>query len=191
MSIEINTAVTPQGGFQWRDESGFEVVATNYNVFLSKIKARKLVTGSYVGGDWIDEIAAYVCAHQPVTCKDTGRHEQTPGQLLQNAEHFGHTLVRWVEGGGGFVPQEEAERRAKICSTCEKNKPMGGFCGGCAQIVSWIAKIATGKKTSVDHLLSTCQTCGCACATAVHFPLEAQHDDRFKPSDFAPGCWKA
>lgn len=58
---------------------------------------------------------------------------------------------------GNFVSQEEAERRAKICSMCHFNTNVGG-CGVCHQLANLIAP---GKTTSQDANLKSCAVCGC------------------------------
>lgn len=65
---------------------------------------------------------------------------------------------------GNIVEQQEAERRAEICSRCPKNQPEKfNWCMGCAAktVAASIAKRTLDVKTSYDAQLKTCHVCHC------------------------------
>jgi len=103
-------------------------------------------------------------------------------------------IVRWVRAmyqfaiNGKFelVPQEEAERRAKICAACPHQIPTSG-CWGCKGIAGMLPKIAGARTTSYDPQLKACGVCGCYSAIAVHLPVETQGGEDLKFPEF---CWK-
>jgi hypothetical protein len=103
-------------------------------------------------------------------------------------------IVRWVRAmyqfatNGKFelVPQEEAERRAKICAACPHQIATSG-CWGCKGIAGMLPAIAGARKTSYDMQLKACGVCGCYNAVSVHLPVEVQGGDNLEFPDF---CWK-
>lgn len=103
-------------------------------------------------------------------------------------------IVRWVRAmyqfavNGKFelVPQEEAERRAKICAACPHQIATSG-CWGCKGIAGMLPHIAGARKTSYDLQLKACGVCGCYSAIAVHLPLNVQGGEEL---EFPEWCWK-
>ena len=104
-------------------------------------------------------------------------------------------IVRWVKAmyqfaiNGKFelVPQEEAERRAKICAACPHQIATSG-CWGCKGIAGMLPHIAGAKTTSYDPQLKACGICGCYNAVSVHLPVEVQGGENLEFPDF---CWKS
>jgi hypothetical protein len=98
---------------------------------------------------------------------------------------FLKSMASWVASGGGFVSQEEAERRASICCQCPLNQEMEG-CFGCSGAAALMETI-TDRTTSKDGQLKNCRACGCVSKVAVHFPLSAVDTSVEYPAH----CWKA
>jgi len=104
-------------------------------------------------------------------------------------------IVRWVramyqfatKGKFELVPQEEAERRAKICAACPHQINTSG-CWGCKGIAGMLPHIAGARKTSYDMQLKACGICGCYNAVSVHLPVEVQGGEDLEFPDF---CWKS
>ena len=104
-------------------------------------------------------------------------------------------IVRWVramyqfatKGKFELVPQEEAERRAKICAACPHQINTSG-CWGCKGIAGMLPHIAGARKTSHDLQLKACGICGCYNAVSVHLPVEVQGGENLEFPDF---CWKS
>lgn len=119
-------------------------------------------------------------------CVPCSRIKQTLG--------FGE-IVRWVRAmysfavnqGFQLVPQEEAERRAKICAACPYQINTSG-CWGCKGIAGMLPQIAGAKTTSYDNQLKACGVCGCYNAVAVHLPIDVQSSEKLEFPDF---CWKS
>lgn len=191
MNPPFETATTPHNGWNWQDGEGFKVHGDNFNVFMDKIYDRKLATGAFVGAHWQHEVYDYLCANQGIPCRSADNPpERTLETKVQDMRQFGHVVLRWIESGGQFVPQEEAERRATICAQCPKNVSVGGLCAACGRLIPFLSGLATGRRTSKDSLLTQCEVCSCFLQTAVHVPLNAQKDERFGKGDFPDPCWK-
>jgi hypothetical protein len=96
------------------------------------------------------------------------------------------TFARWIAGGAKYVQQNEAERRAVICSRCYLNVNVQG-CSGCAQLVK---EVVGDKKTKHDGSLRSCAVCKCFLKAKVHFPIETLDTQSEKVQSMYPGfCW--
>ena len=91
---------------------------------------------------------------------------------------------------GGFVPQEEADRRARICASCPMNVHVGG-CSACKAVKYVVGDIAK-KTTQYDSKLRNCAICKCHIPSLVHVRMEvlATSDNAEKQEQFPPHCWK-
>lgn len=185
-----NFVISPSGGYIWKDATlTSPIVENSPTVFLSKVYNRLVATGGFVGTGWEDKVWEQTCLNNPaMACREKGKPERHT--TWQDVEQFGHTVSRFVEGGGVPVPQEEAERRATICASCPKNKPLTGVCASCGKFAAWLLGIAVKWETTRDNDLFACGVCGCHLRLSVHVPLEAQQDERFNAEDFPLSCWK-
>lgn len=87
------------------------------------------------------------------------------------------TIKEWDIEGGTLVPQDEAERRARICVTCEKNAPgdlTSWFTEPAAQLIKRKLEARNNLKiyTSHDDQLGVCTACACPLKLKCHTPLE-------------------
>jgi len=88
-----------------------------------------------------------------------------------------------------FVPQEEADRRAKICGSCYYNVHAEG-CSGCAKIASLITGPVANRHTKYDSMLKVCAVCRCNVVAKVHFPLDQIPTDDRQQTLFPDFCWQ-
>lgn len=95
-------------------------------------------------------------------------------------------FTRWTIGGRKTVPQEEAERRAEICSRCYLNVNVQG-CSACQQAV---AAIVGDRVTKADHALRSCAVCKCFLRAKVHFPKDLLDTESNAVQEQYPEfCW--
>lgn len=89
---------------------------------------------------------------------------------------------------GNYVSQEEAERRAEICSRCFLNVPLHG-CGTCHALAS---VIAGDRTTKLDSKLNSCAVCGCVNKAQVHIHLDSMpsHANSERQMQFPSFCWQ-
>lgn len=184
----VNTSTTPNKGFVWRDNTGFEVRSNNFNVALDKIKDRLISRGLYVGAGWQDQVIHDMCLQTNGNCED----KTVPVREVswQDFENFGLVAKRHIDNGGKVVSKEEAERRAAICVNCPKNAPLKGVCNFCAGLMTWAVRLAGNLNTSKDEDLHQCQICSCQLRLAVHIPLDVMLGERFDASNYPNFCWK-
>lgn len=94
---------------------------------------------------------------------------------------------------GNAVSQEEANRRARICSGCYMRvQPQG--CGTCVKIAQLITGELAQKKTLYDSNLvnKACAVCRCPTQSIVHFPLDILEkvDNDAQQEAFPMFCWR-
>lgn len=97
---------------------------------------------------------------------------------------FAYALKSLVMNGLKPVNQNDADRRALICSQCPANKSVES-CSSCLATVKLISKSLIGtRNTRYDRKLKHCGVCGCDLKMKVHFPLN--QDDK---NDYPSNCW--
>lgn len=112
----------------------------------------------------------------------------TLGDLRDGMKAFASLMA----GGFQFVSQEEADRRAYICSSdVQFNKNVIG-CGTCHKIAGMVVGDVAKRKTKYDDKLKACMICGCVNAVQVHFPMSALDttDTPEKQAAYPSFCWK-
>lgn len=155
---------------------------------VQKCESMLLSRGIKPPADFVSQIENNLCNRLP------GDSNCVP--CSGEKQHLGFKdVVRWVRAMYSFavqskfelVPQEEAERRAKICAACHRQISTSG-CWGCKGIAGLLPHIAGARKTSYDNQLKACGVCGCYNAVSVHIPLDAiDNEDHL---DFPDFCWK-
>lgn len=168
---------SPYGGmYHWRDPiTGVEVKGTTGDMLYQNAVAERLANGVPMGLEFWDSVMADVCRDYPTECSNVD-----PTQIRKRGWSMGDivrgTLVMMNHklNGSQLVSQEEANRRAQICSTCPHaaffTKPCTGLCRELSNLLG-----STGNKsTPYDNDLRACNICGCWTKVAVWFPLETQ-----------------
>lgn len=206
MPIEFEIAnknVTPPQGWSYtQPESGATFKSHDYRSWTRDILSHRKANGYPVGDEWEEELISDACkqnSHWNTVCKRVGVHQGSGTKKLgfKHAMAFLKTLRAFVEQGGLYVEQEEADRRAEICSRCPKNKPVGFSCGACAAGLLGLLRWLLGKRTVfAASEIENCSVCLCDLKAAVWFPVEAQKAgltepqiEEFKKLDSF--CWKA
>jgi len=96
------------------------------------------------------------------------------------------TFAAWMVQGCQHVHQEEANRRALICSRCYLNVSISG-CSGCQALVKEVLHTGT---TKYDFALRGCGVCKCVLRAKVHFPQEILDRENARVQDQYPSfCW--
>jgi hypothetical protein len=96
------------------------------------------------------------------------------------------TFARWITEGRPYVAQQEADRRALICSRCYLNVNVQG-CAGCQKAV---VEVTGNRKTKHDQSLRSCAVCKCFLRAKVHFPVHTLDTQSEKVQSMYPGfCW--
>jgi len=129
----------------------------------------------------------HACAQFPENCQELDPNAERKVSLWMLAKKFFTAVISAATTG--LVSQEEAERRASICSVCPHNKPQElNFCSGChtAKFVRDAAEALSTRHTSFDNQLDTCELCSCSLKLKVFVPKEGMED---KNIQWHPVCW--
>lgn len=129
----------------------------------------------------------YLCERLPQNCVEMNPARERIVSLWQLARRF----YRAVKSAAinGLVSQEEAERRAVICSTCPNNRGIEiATCQGCytARFVTEAATALSTKHTSLDGQLDTCSLCQCRLSLKIFVPVSGMQE---KGIEWPSHCW--
>lgn len=187
----------PPDGLRYVHETGYVSTAIDSYNWFANIQAHRVANN--LPEISLEQAEAQLCETLP------------PGWCThslpeQRSRPWVNTRLRWrdiVEGTkayialmvSGFqtVSQEEADRRAAICSGCFlKITPQG--CGSCVKLSRIIVMDIAGKKTQHDSFIANqaCGACACPLQPIVHFPLALleRADNDAKQTAFTSFCWR-
>jgi hypothetical protein len=199
----LDRSTPPPGGWKYvQPESGRIFKHYARDAFFAEIRDHRLSQGYPIEPDWQERIEDQLCREHPEwgrqICGRTERYGERRPISLAAMQSFINVMATWItgilRGREVFVPQAEADRRARICLTCEFNMSIPGSCGACADRIARAITIIGSRKTEYDAALGACALCSCVLRVAVHVPLEAQHaglskelKEDFRKVDY---CWK-
>ncbi len=152
-----------------------------------------------IGLGFADEVEAQVCQNQPEMCADTDPTIPKARNLgLSDIMHGMAVMASWKLAGSPLVPQQEANRRAEICSKCRMNVVFSRPCGTmCGQLKNAVHALVGKVATPFDNELKSCSIC--ACFTSAHVWLPLTYLDKGLTDDMRAqflvakekwGCWK-
>jgi len=191
----LNNQTTPPGGFYYKQsESGFEFRHIVFGEIVKRVREHRAANGYDLSLGWADRVEDEMCASMPPgVCHHV---EETPPDgprsiKLADALNFLKSMAYWVTHGTGFVEQEEADRRARICVDGPFNQPSVG-CTPCTKFVERIAAVVGDRATPYDVGLKGCSVCGCENKSQVWFPLDALQKSMTPElnAKFGDWCWK-
>lgn len=180
----------PPNGYRYVfPDTGHVVHAWTYVDWIDAAKAHLVVNNLPVSATLEQEMQHQLCLTLPPGfCMYDDDNRPRPnvnldwGDVMDALKVFG----AWVKEGCKYVPQQEAERRAVICSRCYLNVHVGG-CSACQKAV---AEVVGEKHTKVDSMLKSCAVCKCVLRAKVHFPLKALDRENSGVQQMYPKhCW--
>lgn len=180
----------PPDGFRYVDpEDGFVAHAWTYNDWVP-IEAHHLAVNNRPIPDNLGLLMQdQMCKTLPPGwCNYDDPNRPRPSVSLGWGDVLGGIAVfaRWISGGAKYVDQEEADRRAQICSRCYLNVNVDG-CGACHAAV---AEVTKDRKTKYDFTLRACAACKCLLKAKVHFPIETLDTENLSVQELYPDfCW--
>jgi hypothetical protein len=174
------TDCVPPGGFR------FVVPETGYRIenkhtkeeLMEAVRAHYAANGIMVPSNWRELVIDQLCQRLPAGWCNYDDGSEASGvtpvlsfeNILKGITSLSSLAVNAAKGEEVFVSQDEAERRAEICSRCHFNMNasfcMG--CGGARVILDMVGKVKGERTTSMDHMLQNCGVCGCRNDAIVH-----------------------
>lgn len=184
--------ITPPDWFRYRhSETGYVSRRMEYDNWIDDINAHRKANN-------LTPITPAQASHQccqtidPEWCirekEDNQSYVVTRfgwNDFVGGMQAFGKLML----GGFKFVSQEEANRRARICSTCFFNTTPEG-CGSCKRLAELITGDVAKKETPYDASLQACAVCHCANKSKVWFRLEDIPPTDDQQAKFPSFCWQ-
>jgi len=148
-----DTNVVPPGGFRFKTDTGVLLSSANLSSLVGDVCDYRKANGFAQSPDTRGEIEQQICeGMDPHTrgfnCND--RDFPTPLSAIgwRQVASFVKVLATMIVKHPAFVPQEEAERRAEICSLCPYNAPLSG-CGVCKAGIEEAMGFLGGRHTKL------------------------------------------
>lgn len=163
----------------------------NWFDWRSEIMAHRKANNLDIPANMMDLAEDQLCAQlDPWHCEHTeGRTNVSTrfnfGDVVNGMKSLGKMMLGLVD----FVPQAEADRRAKICAGCFYNVNADG-CVSCKRVAELIKGEVAKKQTIWDASLKVCAVCRCANAAKVWFPLSEIPTDETEQAAFPDFCWQ-
>lgn len=163
------------------------IVSCTFKTLIVAVKAHLKANDVPISPDLERNINEFACSEHPTMCIEVDPDAERKISLYYLAKRFFTAVISAATNG--LVSQEEAERRAKICSQCPNNKPMEAqLCSGCwsAKFVGEAAEALSSKSTPYDNQLDTCSLCQCRLKMKIFVKKEAMQEKDIQWPDF---CW--
>jgi hypothetical protein len=188
--MKINhSAPTPPGKWRWRDpETGKAFFAFDASGVVRSVMSFLKNNGRPATEEEVEDQICQQAGLGPPYCRGS-KTVKIAGVTLETVGRFFDTVKNWMASGMRMAPMEQVEARAKVCSTCPRNLPMGG-CVDCipelatVKAQDWV--VPEDRRPELQPRLHNCQQCGCRLALKVQFATEAYKDDT---AEYPEWCW--
>jgi hypothetical protein len=176
----INKDSCPPGRFRYTvPETGYRIdMELSLDGLLERVQRHYQDNNIPLPDDWRDRVEDQLCRQLPSGwCQYS---DGTPGKgfvpnlsaekILKGIKSLYGMISNAVKGEEVFVSQDEANKRAEICSRCFYNMN-ANFCAGCGigQTITKAVGMVKGKRTTPsDYELKSCGICGCRNDAIVH-----------------------
>jgi hypothetical protein len=185
----------PPGGYRYTvPETGHLVHSWGVDSWVDQCKRHLASNNIPVSIDLQQQMEAQFCEILPPGwCEhdDPNRPRVSTDLYWSDVERGSAAFLDWATSGRETVPQEEANRRAKICAGCYMNSNASGCGKSCRELLRRVFGLFTGRETPYDAILKNCSVCKCVIAAKVHFPLTVieAHDNPEFQRMFPIHCW--
>lgn len=166
MRLEERSLGPPGGWGYTQKESGVAFRAITFGQLLEMVGKHRRGNKYDTSPGWEERFEEEFCQQNQLVgtqwCPDREAEARAPRLIgLADVRRFLNSALSMVQAGGDmFVSQEEAERRAAICSECPNNAAIGG-CVGCNGVRALVSKVRGSRTTAQDSRLRQCTVCGC------------------------------
>lgn len=184
-------------GRDWRayiEQTGATLVAPSRSALIPKISAHLRANNLPPMVNPEDDADNYICAAMGSDQRARRCKIVPEGPVPERVSSGISDMLAFVDfvrvNGFTFVSQEEAERRAAICSACPYLAPVGG-CGACdmaRRLLENTTALIGGKTTSFDAQLGkkACAVCGCSSKVKVHLNIKSG----YRSAEYPQWCWQ-
>ena len=154
-----NFNLFPPGGYAFKDpESGITFTGGNWPQVLESLRAYR-ETNRLPPGNPEREVYDQFCLEFPHYC-ESGKQARMFARMAVSMEGFVSAMQAWIAQAFtwvnarkvGYVSREEAERRARICRTCPRQRAWSVGCAGCERNIRSVIKHILGRRKAPDEL---------------------------------------
>lgn len=180
---------TPPGKWRWKDpETG-----TTFRAFDAAGVVRSVMQFLKNNGKPAteEEVEDQICRQMglgPPYCRGSTA-VKTGSTTFESLKRFYDTARNWLSSGLALAPMEQVNARAKVCSTCPRNQPVGG-CVDCIPELATIKAqdiiVPEDRRPALMGWIHNCQQCGCRLSLKVQLAPEAFKDDK---AEYPEWCW--
>lgn len=185
----IKKTVCPPDGFRYVFPSdGYVSHSWTYDAWvedaLRHLQGNNIPPPPELAADMEDQLCRTLgpgwCLHD-----DPNRPRVSPNLGWNDVATGLKTFAKWIASGCSYVSQQEANRRALICSRCYFNTNVEG-CAGCHEAVQEVTK---SRSTKYDFALKACSVCKCLLKAKVHFPISTLDTTGTNQQLYPDFCW--
>lgn len=181
---------SPYGWFYAVEETKTCFINYGWRELVRDVNKHLKGNGIHVPADLNLEMMAEFCrVTSSPSCAESDPDASERQRYMTMASRF----LRAVEDAvmNGLVQQDEADRRAEICSRCPHNvKEKFRWCVGCAaqSAAAKLAKFALNKSTPHDGQINSCDVCFCNLPLKVWVRREGMDYPELR-KDWWEECW--
>jgi hypothetical protein len=179
----------PPDGFRYIfPEDGWVCHAWTYNDWIAFAKAHLVANSLPVPDDLEASMQNQLCQTLPpgwCDYDDPNRPRVSTSIDWNDLQTGLTTFAKWVQSGFQTVSQDEADRRALICSRCYLNVNVQG-CAACGKAVETVTR---NKKSKYDFALRSCAVCKCFLRAKIHFPISTLDTQSTNQQLYPSSCW--
>ena len=172
-------------------ETGYVSSSPVYNEVVQDYLKHRKANGLPIPENYEQEIQNQLCSVLPPGFCTDGAALGNPITLtIGDVRDAMKIFAKWALRGFKPVPQEEANRRADICSRCYRRSSVPG-CAACARLYALLEGIFAKLTTPFDAQLDICGVCKCVGKAQVHVPLDIldEKDSPEKQAAYPEHCW--
>ena len=171
----LNLKIQVAGKITTIEEDGVSISAGSFESLMSKVNHHRLEEGGDLSPGWQHRLGTKVVEDNPKATAHCSVPESSANYRVKmsggDIANFIFSMKRWAMTGGAVVDDDEAERRASICSVCPHNSELTIGCSSCMQILPKIMGMIKGRTTSYHDQLESCDRCSCALKAKVWLPM--------------------
>ncbi len=186
---EINPNLYPPDGYIFIDRNGFRHRGDSWRDLSRRVQQYREINRFPVGDVW-SEIMSQSCERNPNFC-----HEVThvPPPAPRESLSFNQRVIEWFVKLVALVrlnrlprvDDQEASRRARICSQCPHQQDFYRGCTNCLRIIETSRKVILNGATSLHPGLKPCSVLGEDCSISVHI-----QQPRIVSEALPHHCWR-
>jgi hypothetical protein len=188
--LKFNSKHVPPDGFRYVfPEDGFIAHAWDPYTWLQVARDHLRVNNMPEPPNLQDLMEEQLCQTlDPGWCLFDNENRPRPNINLEWGDIKGGliTFATWLTTGRKLVSQDEADRRALICSKCYLNVNVSG-CSHCQTLAK---EVIGDRKSKYDFALKACAVCKCLLRAKVHFPISTLDKATDLHQEMYPShCW--